>query len=534
MNFILRYLLQTKEQSWCCSPFILVFGQTLALLLACGNATQASLSARCNVSVPTISVGLVYACLSLCLIPLYYESKNQTLKDQEEQFHEEVALTNHEQQELVKKRKTTDDVQKQNSILQADVETMRNTNENIEVANISNEQSEIYSKISTSRRISHCRSIANDSVVHDNDDTRRIADLQQKVLRQSSEPKKIYRFLFGHLRLAVPYYNYIIVALLDFYANYCTVLAFKYTTITSVTLLDALAIPSAMILSRILLKRQYTKYHFVGICLCIFGILVNVLLDVHQPDAANDGIIKSNEDEDKNATITFDLGSSSMFNDDNTKSDHDQLINGYPETQYPHKLYGDLLAISGGTLLGAVNVIGEMVVRDYGGPNEYIGMLGLWAVCVCVLHGLLWERDEIAQFISIVTSLFNGSTEKFGQCYPAETLLLILAFVFVASSIYLGVARFLLYSESAFLNLNLLTADMWSILFSVVSLHTLPQEFFYVALSTTMIGVVIYEMAPSPIVDDICQYHSATHDIAEDDVDTDVDGIITLERCASR
>eukprot|EP00542_Grammatophora_oceanica_P006956 CAMPEP_0194057158 /NCGR_PEP_ID=MMETSP0009_2-20130614/62540_1 /TAXON_ID=210454 /ORGANISM="Grammatophora oceanica, Strain CCMP 410" /LENGTH=46 /DNA_ID= /DNA_START= /DNA_END= /DNA_ORIENTATION= len=46
------------------------------------------------------------------------------------------------------------------------------------------------------------------------------------------------------------------MAFLDAQANALTVLAFKYTTLTSVTLLDALAIPSAMIVSKTFLNRR--------------------------------------------------------------------------------------------------------------------------------------------------------------------------------------------------------------------------------------------------------------------------------------
>lgn len=71
-----------------------------------------------------------------------------------------------------------------------------------------------------------------------------------------------YRFL-GIIPLQAHPAQYIPMAILDVYANYFTILAFKYTTITSVTLFDALAIPSAMILSYCFLHRHYSPVHLV-------------------------------------------------------------------------------------------------------------------------------------------------------------------------------------------------------------------------------------------------------------------------------
>ena len=71
-----------------------------------------------------------------------------------------------------------------------------------------------------------------------------------------------FRFL-GFIPLQAHPLSYLPMALLDVYAKYFTVLAFKYTTITSVTLFDALAIPSAMILSHLFLHRHYSPIHLV-------------------------------------------------------------------------------------------------------------------------------------------------------------------------------------------------------------------------------------------------------------------------------
>ena len=76
-------------------------------------------------------------------------------------------------------------------------------------------------------------------------------------------------------------------------------------------------------------------------------------------------------------------------------------------------------------------------------------------------------------------------------------------FIFVAFSVlgYMGASRFLLVSEAAFFSLSLLTGDMWSVLFSVVAERIVPPPLFFVALVLILSGVVLYEMAPSPVVE---------------------------------
>lgn len=48
---------------------------------------------------------------------------------------------------------------------------------------------------------------------------------------------------------------------------------------------------------------------------------------------------------------------------------------------------------------------------------------------------------------------------------------------------------------------SLLTGDAWAVAFSVFAEGIKPPPAFYVALIITLSGVVIYETAPSPVVD---------------------------------
>jgi solute carrier family 35, member F1/2 len=53
-----------------------------------------------------------------------------------------------------------------------------------------------------------------------------------------------------------PLWKYAVLALLDVTATWCVVKAFNYSSITSVTLLDAWTVPCVMLLTALLLRRR--------------------------------------------------------------------------------------------------------------------------------------------------------------------------------------------------------------------------------------------------------------------------------------
>jgi len=91
---------------------------------------------------------------------------------------------------------------------------------------------------------------------------------------------------------------------------------------------------------------------------------------------------------------------------------------------------------------------------------------------------------------------------------------------------YKGASMFLMMSEAAFFNLSLLTGDLWSILFSIVAERIIPHSLFFVALVFVISGVVIYEMAPSPVLEDNNGFHEQLAQIHSDfDMPTQDEGM---------
>jgi solute carrier family 35 protein F1/2 len=297
----------------------------------------------------------------------------------------------------------------------------------------------------------------------ENDDNFAIKESNSKKSILDPATKPCYPFLNGALRLHRPAWQYFILAFLDVQANYVTILAYRYTTLTSVTLFDSLAIPSAMLLSKFCVGRQYLWTHLLGTACCMAGVMLNIMqdFDSDKKHGASDG--------------------------DASSTDGGQ--------EYPFKLRGDLLSITGGILYGVNDVIAEVSVRAMGGTSEYLGMLGLFAFFISIVQALILERQDILEF-------FGRSPDETSTCSLSGGWGLYFVFVGVSACGYMGGSRFLLISEAAFFSLSLLTGDLWTLLFSVVAERIVPQPLFFFALFFVLSGVLIYEMAPSPVVEE--------------------------------
>lgn len=83
--------------------------------------------------------------------------------------------------------------------------------------------------------------------------------------------------------LSRPAWHYALLAVLDVEANFLVVTSFRFTSVTSVTFLDAWSIPVALMLTRLLALATYKRGHYVGAALCVLGLGLLVVTDKHGP-----------------------------------------------------------------------------------------------------------------------------------------------------------------------------------------------------------------------------------------------------------
>lgn len=176
------------------------------------------------------------------------------------------------------------------------------------------------------------------------------------------------------------------------------VLAFRWTNITSVTLLDSFSIPVAVALSALVLGARYRAQHYAGAAICVAGLLVLLLGDR------------------EGGTSGTSAGA----------------------------VLGDCLVLLGASLYAAANVAQE---RLLGGapPGEVLAMLGLLGSALSLAQGLPLELAPA------LAAAWSPATALAAAGYTAALL-----------AFYSLVPRLLILGGAALLNLSLLSSDVWA------------------------------------------------------------------------
>jgi Permeases of the drug/metabolite transporter (DMT) superfamily len=305
-------------------------------------------------------------------------------------------------------------------------------------------------------------------------------DVGAKDFDESQITTPAFSMCCGLLEMNAQWWSYAVFAFVSVEASYLTFLAYRYTTLPSAALLDNTNILAAMIGSRIILKRRYSLTHILGALICCVGIFANIASDLE----------KSGED----------------------ASDIDDFSEQLEAVEYPKRMLGDILAILGGVFVGLSDVLIEMFVKDFVSVHEYLGCVGIFGTAIATVQALVLERKQIAKIFA-VGSGEHLTTKEIYERYPDDPFnaprscpqetAIALVFGYALSTYIFNycMSKFLSVSESALLTLSLLTSDLYSVLFTVFAQHIPPTGLFYVAFLLVIVGVVVYEMAPSPLED---------------------------------
>jgi solute carrier family 35 protein F1/2 len=126
------------------------------------------------------------------------------------------------------------------------------------------------------------------------------------------------------------------------------------------------------------------------------------------------------------------------------------------------------------------NVIQEKLVK-HKDREEYLGMLGL--------VGSILAGCQVAVMEGAPLSQLNWS---------AENLCFMSGFVICLNLMYSRASAYLKHSDAAYLNLSLLTSDVYAVIFSFCVYGFLVPWLYFLAFSFASIGLVVYSLADSP------------------------------------
>ena len=250
-------------------------------------------------------------------------------------------------------------------------------------------------------------------------------------------------------RLKVPWWIYLCTSLLDVLPNFLTLISFRYTSLTSTTLLGSLTVPSTMIFSRVILAKSFGPQHFLGVCLCVVGGSLNVWADQQQ-------------------------------------SDESSSANSNPPPSYT----GDLLAVVAAVIYGLGDTLAEYFIKHVD-RREYLGMLGWFGMIQSALFSVWFEHDKLWNMSQLPANM---------QLKIAGVFLWYTASVF---GYYVAEANFLVSADATLLNLSLQASNLWAILFSVTTVWRKLPLIFFASVALVVSGVFCYERCGQGQLDDM-------------------------------
>jgi solute carrier family 35 protein F1/2 len=229
---------------------------------------------------------------------------------------------------------------------------------------------------------------------------------------------------------------YIAAAILDVEANYLVLLAYNYTTITSVMLLDCFTIPCAMVLSYFFLGCRYTRKHLTGTLICLSGLICIII-------------------------------------NDSVNGDHKRGSD---------PVRGDILCLCGAVLYASSNVLQEHLVKFHD-RDEFLGHLGGFGFVLALIQ-------------CIVIDLPGMRTANF----TTEVILSIVGFVSCLFLMYVNTSSFLEQSDAILFNLSLLTSDVYAVVFTYFFEGYLVGWPYFLSFALVIVGLVVYHTEQPPSV----------------------------------
>jgi len=251
-----------------------------------------------------------------------------------------------------------------------------------------------------------------------------------------ADERKQFTLPLSRIKISFPWWNYACLSFLDVLANYLTLLSFRYTSLTSASLLGSLTIPSVMLVSWILLSRVFKLPHFIGVVLCLIGGLMTVWIDTDSSKLAG----------------------------------------------REHSYTGDMMAIFAALLYGVVDSLTEFYMKHID-RTEYLFIIGLFGAILTALKAAFFENE-------LIYELFMETPRA------AQFVVFGVMVVYIISIVcfYVLVTLFLVYADATLLVLSLQATQFWAILFSAVNEHNLPDPWFFFAVLLVVAGVFCYEL----------------------------------------
>ena len=237
-------------------------------------------------------------------------------------------------------------------------------------------------------------------------------------------------------------WHWLLVALADVEGNYLLVLAYRFTDLLSVSLLDAFTVPCVLLLSRCLFGVRYGARQLGAVALCLAGLAVLLASDALQRPPSSSAA----------------------------------------ETSGAAWL-GDVLVLAGAALYAVSNVAQERLVQTLDAA-EYLAHLGAYGAVVSAAQAALLERAQIQAAWAAADGRVAALEAGFIGCLTGLYLL-------AAALMRAG-------STATTMNLSLLLSDFYSVLVGVGLLGSRPTGWYALAFCCVVGGLLGYHAGSRP------------------------------------
>ncbi|XP_014213593.1 solute carrier family 35 member F2-like isoform X2 [Copidosoma floridanum] len=205
-----------------------------------------------------------------------------------------------------------------------------------------------------------------------------------------------------------------------------------------VMLLDCVAIPVSLALSCLVLGIRYRMVHIVGVSICLMAVGCQVWAGIEE-------------------------------NKDPTPAGKNQLV-------------GDMLCLGGAVLFSIIAVLQELAVKSID-IIEYLGMIGFFGTILCGSQIAVLEKVQVENFH-----------------YDNLPIMASIVIYCITQFVFYSLVPVVLYETGATsLQLTLLTADFFNILFGILIHQYKFHTLYFLSYTLTMTGIYIYAIKRTPL-----------------------------------
>uniref|UniRef100_A0A6A7G545 Solute carrier family 35 member F1-like n=1 Tax=Hirondellea gigas TaxID=1518452 RepID=A0A6A7G545_9CRUS len=247
---------------------------------------------------------------------------------------------------------------------------------------------------------------------------------------------------FFPLELHIQWWKYLLIAFVDVEANYFVVSAFKYTSITSVSLLGCCSVLFVALLSWQFLGSTFSAVQLVSMCGCLAGLVILVCSDIL------------------------------------LAGDEEELVHSW---SFIAK--GDALVILSSLFYAISNVSQEFVIKTFD-LVEFLAMIGILGSILTISQSLILEWTQLEYLLN------------YASIYDTIWLDL-MGFTLAMFVLYSVIPHLLNRSNATVMNLSFLMVDFWAVLASHFLFYNPFHWLRYVAFAVCIVSLMIFHSAKS-------------------------------------